>query len=783
MCVVQQERGSQSQKLCRLRLVGSALTSRVKHSYGGCSDCAALRGRRGWCGAVHLNDEDPRRPFSWLLSHREVKNERELLHTPHETTQRFAVTVRHTVEFSRAKSNRPIMTEPLVKVKTERADEEEIRELAAKLIEANKAKALAASVAAAARPAVGTLAAPGVGGQMGILNFLTRKPNTPATGTGTDQLRSPDPEKKGASTPDEASWKGHFGWDTLGKCHIPYIFRTGEKYVAVRMVEVKLLNKYLNYLHPDIYSCTCIRSYYITEVEARLLNEINNRHCDGQFGREPFTQKDLVVRFSDAHEFYNFLDVCYNKLLRGTTNTKDKCGFIRINKESVVPYTVRENQKFVPLFYFEGETDNLKLKADQLKGWDLSYLKFCCKVQGIRNELFASETCSVISLSDIKSYFPPGTEFEEYWPNKVVDSQLLITAKGSIASSGGQWTRAPPAPPPGVGTVASVGSVGVVNAGVALGGATGGRGRRATTQRHSPAGMQMPHAGLSAAAMQALSNGWNIPGALTQAQTQQVLRLAQAQAQAQAQAAQQAQAVARYSNAIAATVGMPQHRGNHQRAAAAQFSNSAMTMAMNQQPPPPLVGSSANTTNMNVGPQVSSALNGHSTSHGDTRKRLTPIPEIPNNSGSHTPYKVQKALVEGTMVPCINAKPYHYSELLMTLPDLAGHFFPRASLTTCRAMIDALGITLYRPNSIQLQVLRNSGKCKSAAAGENGLALVQIRDVMQHMLQFKYMLRSGPAADEPPHAAPRPAHAHQPVTVHAGAHVSHQVPAKRARAT
>lgn len=61
--------------------------------------------------------------------------------------------------------------------------------------------------------------------------------------------------------------------------------------------------------------------------------------------------------------------------------------------------------------------------------------------------------------------------------------------------------------------------------------------------------------------------------------------------------------------------------------------------------------------------------------------------------------QVQKALVENTMVPCINAKPYQYTELLMTLPDLASHFFPRVSLSTCRAMLDALAITLYRPNS------------------------------------------------------------------------------------
>lgn len=471
------------------------------------------------------------------------------------------------------------MTDPMIKVKTERPDEAEIRELAAKMVEANKAKALAASVAATRTPPGGLV--PPASGQMGILNFLTRKPG--ATGTTIDQRPAPDPEKK-TPAPDEASWKGHFGWDVLGKCHIPYIFRSNEKYVAVRMVEIKLLNKYLNYLHADIYSCTCIRSYYITEIEARLLNEISNRHCDGQFGREAFTQKDLVVRLSDAYEFYNFLDVCYYKLLRGTTNSKDKCGFIRINKESVVPYTVRDNQKFVPLFYFEGETENLKLKADQLKGWDLSYLKFCCKVQGIRNELFASETCSVISLNDIKSYFPPGTEFEEYWPNKVVDSQLLISAKGSV-SGGGQWTRAPPAPPPVVGGVA-VGSA----AGLNTVNSQSTRGRRANTQRHTPtaATMQMSHAGLSAASAQALANSWSLPGTLTQAQTQQVLRFAQAQVVAQA--------AARYNTAaIAAAAGFP-HKSQHQRNV--QFPNSALTMAMGQQPPPPLVRSTANTTTM-----------------------------------------------------------------------------------------------------------------------------------------------------------------------------------------
>lgn len=318
-------------------------------------------------------------------------------------------------------------------VKQERHDEAEIQELAAKMMEANKAK-----MQAPARPPP----PPNNMQSMNILSFLTR------TNKGKNDVAVSSTSVVNDSTRnlgDEESVRGRFGWITLGKNHIPYIIRFGEKYCAVRMVELKVLNKYLNFLHQDIYNCTCIRSYYITEAEGRLLNEINIKHCDYQFGREQFTPRDLIVRLTDAIEFYNFLDGCYNKLLNGSSNPLDRCGFIRINKESVVPYTVYNNQQYVPLFYFEGETENLKLKADKLEGWDLSYLKFCCKVQGIRNELFAHDSCAVISLNDIKNYFPPGTLFEDYWPSKVVDSQLLIN--GKTQTQMGQWTRQPVGPP------------------------------------------------------------------------------------------------------------------------------------------------------------------------------------------------------------------------------------------------------------------------------------------------------------------------------------------------
>lgn len=352
------------------------------------------------------------------------------------------------------------MTTIVPSVKEERHDEAEIRELARKMVEAHKLQA-AKQTQQVTNQSQSSFLGSTLTNQNSILNYLQRKPvvtsssqqmaqqtagtpnNSTTTMNGSSNHHSHHTIVDEPKPADDESLKGHFGWESFngGKIHIPYIIRQTEKYCAVRIVEQKLLNKYLNVLHQDLYNCTSIRSYYITDVEARLLDEINFRHCDQCFGKEKFSMKDLIVRLSDAQKFQQFLDVCYKKLTNYST-PNDKCGFIRINSESVVPYTVRDGQKMVPLFYFEGETENLKLKADSLSGWDLSYLKFCCKVQGIRNELFASDTVPVISLDDIKGYFPQGTVFEDYWPNKVVDTQLLMPQKSSNSTV--NWTHPPP---------------------------------------------------------------------------------------------------------------------------------------------------------------------------------------------------------------------------------------------------------------------------------------------------------------------------------------------------
>jgi hypothetical protein len=66
-------------------------------------------------------------------------------------------------------------------------------------------------------------------------------------------------------------------------------------------------------------------------------------------------------------KFYAYLMFAYHVLQSGGKNKDDdfsKCGFVRVNNDNLIPYTVlNENEKGVPLFYFEGQIDILKEKA------------------------------------------------------------------------------------------------------------------------------------------------------------------------------------------------------------------------------------------------------------------------------------------------------------------------------------------------------------------------------------------------------------------------------------
>lgn len=238
----------------------------------------------------------------------------------------------------------------------------------------------------------------------------------------SDSIKKPEV----GTTPDWTSVQGHFGWMEIGKELIPYIIRSGEKYVSDRMAKVKLFFQYKMFFVAEIWEYLPIKMLNVTSAEARLLDEINKEHCDLVYGADVFTEKDQIFPAEDAIEGYNFLNLCYSKLTKAEFSEDQRCGFIKINRESLVPYVLVEDKKFVPLFYFEGDCEYLEKYAVELKGWDLVYLKFVCKIQGIRRSLYDKEVVVVVELEYLKKFFVAGTEFEASWDIQNFNKKELL---------------------------------------------------------------------------------------------------------------------------------------------------------------------------------------------------------------------------------------------------------------------------------------------------------------------------------------------------------------------
>ena len=236
--------------------------------------------------------------------------------------------------------------------KPERCDEQEVAELARQIREANEAR-FASGLGFLYNPLVRGALNYATPGQPTIQQFFSPPPQlqqpqqekttavnmsttaTTVNGANNGSVTKPEApsDKEKQALLDEESKKGRFGWFDIEKTYLPFIFRYGtEKYTSVRMVERRLLNRYLQVLPPEVNSCTCIRSYYITDAESKLLNEINMKHQDCIYGKEAFTSKDLVVRLKDAKEFQKFLDLCHKKLVLKRSNASDRCGFFRYVK-------------------------------------------------------------------------------------------------------------------------------------------------------------------------------------------------------------------------------------------------------------------------------------------------------------------------------------------------------------------------------------------------------------------------------------------------------------------
>lgn len=83
----------------------------------------------------------------------------------------------------------------------------------------------------------------------------------------------------------------------------------------------------------------------------------------------------------------------------------------------------------------------------------------------------------------------------------------------------------------------------------------------------------------------------------------------------------------------------------------------------------------------------------------DPNGRMLPMPDMSAINGPYgVAYKVQKTLIDSSMVNCINMSPYAHSELLIPLSELRETFYPSVSLEICKRVMSALEIQLFKGN-------------------------------------------------------------------------------------
>jgi len=209
---------------------------------------------------------------------------------------------------------------------------------------------------------------------------------------------------------------GVFGWIRIFQKHmVPFIVRVINdepiNFVSVQMLEKDTdIQRYLNFFRPDILIYTIDKFQFMTHTEAKLFNEINTLHYDNQYRK--FSTNDCIIRCEDLSEFYKFTKFCYETLYHNTI-PNEKYGFIRIDSTSIIPYIIIDNLKYTPVFCLE--YIKVVLQTIKITGWNLSYLKFCCKIQGFEECLNSSDSdCIMVRIDDIKRTFPPESYFEEF---------------------------------------------------------------------------------------------------------------------------------------------------------------------------------------------------------------------------------------------------------------------------------------------------------------------------------------------------------------------------------
>lgn len=246
---------------------------------------------------------------------------------------------------------------------------------------------------------------------------------------------------------DGPSQLGKFGWERVGSENlaVPVIIRCdGVRYSPVRIVEQEIIRKYYTLSH-QVFPCITLKSFYLTSVEAKLLNNVNFNHCESRYGDAFFTPKDVVISAEDVKgisRFLNISNIIFNKDL---TQVSDRLGVLRLQLDpsnpsltTLIPYITRgkSSDRSEGFEFTEGDSNLLNeavkntdgqmrrfipaklvdpyLRSNGLQGapsdWDVMYLKMLCKYCELNPALYVKKEDRLVCLNDLfytSSNMPP----------------------------------------------------------------------------------------------------------------------------------------------------------------------------------------------------------------------------------------------------------------------------------------------------------------------------------------------------------------------------------------
>ncbi|VDL71842.1 unnamed protein product [Nippostrongylus brasiliensis] len=93
-------------------------------------------------------------------------------------------------------------------------------------------------------------------------------------------------------------------WVDIDNTQLPSVMRGGERFLAVHMVQLKLLSKFPPAIPAEIISRFTMVSHKMSTVEAWQFNAINAIKRKFDLGCQLFTTQDEVVRLNDVQMFY-----------------------------------------------------------------------------------------------------------------------------------------------------------------------------------------------------------------------------------------------------------------------------------------------------------------------------------------------------------------------------------------------------------------------------------------------------------------------------------------------